>query len=76
MWVWELTLGIIFFVAWVCLLGYAQSVRRSYMLGQIDYITHRNRRHDYEGVALWAYNKGRKKKAVEYKLSVRGTARN
>lgn len=70
MWYWELTLGIVFFVVWVCIVLYAQTLRNAYMLGQMDYIMHKNRTHDYTGLGLLAYNKGRKKKAIEYKLKV------
>jgi hypothetical protein len=75
MWLWDLTLGVVFLIAWICFILYGQALRSVYTLGQMDYITHRNRKHDYSGIALWVYNKGRKKKAVEYKLRVHSTGR-
>lgn len=75
MWYWDLTLGILFFVAWVCLCFYAQALRNAYMLGQTDYILHKNRKHDHTGLALWSYNKGRRRRAREYKLRVHNQGR-
>lgn len=68
-----LSLGILFFVVWVCAIVYIDTLRKVYTQGRIDTISKINRKRDFKGMPLRVYNAGRRAQVMERRLKIHKT---